>query len=382
MLSYALAIAVGLSSLILFSTAFLMSDIHRQDDFFWSGVGLFYALVLWFCATRITGGLLLGQTAAVALLISYNWQTLKLRKAIANPDRAEELNKFSVLAAINSLFTRGKSKPQPTNKSVQPTVVNETVTIPETPSTDVQPESIVATEETPEVKPETPETQEVVTESSTTTDKIAKKPGLFGKFFGGKKQKSSSDTSQPDTSSITNTKLDDLLDEEASTEAQPTQVSSTKAFPVVESTPEVTPTTPTTEAESSSDTVTETTPEVTPKTPTTEAESPSDTVTETTPEVTPTTPTTEAESSSDTVTETTPEVTPTTPTTEAESSSDTVAETVTAEKAIASEPESTETSETITIQPPETVDNQAIKMTETSESQESTKNSDEKPQNS
>ena len=73
MLSYALAIAVGLSSLILFSTAFLMSDIHRQDDFFWSGVGLFYALVLWFCATRITGSLLLGQTAAVALLISYHW---------------------------------------------------------------------------------------------------------------------------------------------------------------------------------------------------------------------------------------------------------------------------------------------------------------------
>jgi Ycf66 protein N-terminus len=193
MLSYALAIAVGLSSSILFFTAFLMSDIHRQDDFFWSGIGFFYALVLWFCATRITGGLLLGQTAAVALLISYNWQTLKLRKAIAHPERAEELNKFSVLAAINGLFARGKSKPQPTiDKSVPPTVTEEKITIPETPSTDVQLESTVATKETPAVKVETPEIQTAVSEISTPANQVANKPGLFGKFFGDKKQKSSS----------------------------------------------------------------------------------------------------------------------------------------------------------------------------------------------
>ncbi|MEM7761539.1 MAG: Ycf66 family protein, partial [Cyanobacteria bacterium P01_A01_bin.40] len=54
MLSYALAIAIAISSLGLFLTAFLMSDLHRQDDFLWSGVGLFYALVLWYCAQNIT----------------------------------------------------------------------------------------------------------------------------------------------------------------------------------------------------------------------------------------------------------------------------------------------------------------------------------------
>ncbi len=110
MLSYALAIAVAISSLILFSTAFFMSQIHRKDDFFWSGIGLFYALVLWYCAKNITGAVLLGQTAATALLVSYCWQTLKLRKAIANPSKAAEINDFSILQSINGLLK--SKKPQ------------------------------------------------------------------------------------------------------------------------------------------------------------------------------------------------------------------------------------------------------------------------------
>jgi hypothetical protein len=110
MLSYALAIAVAISSLILFSTAFFMSQIHRKDDFFWSGIGLFYALVLWYCAKNITGAVLLGQTAATALLVSYCWQTLKLRKAIANPTKAAEINDFSILRSINGLLK--SKKPQ------------------------------------------------------------------------------------------------------------------------------------------------------------------------------------------------------------------------------------------------------------------------------
>lgn len=82
MLSYALAIAVAISSLVLFLTAFLMSGIHRKDDFLWGAVGLFYALVLWYCARNITGAVLLGQAAATVLLVSYSWQTIKLRQAM------------------------------------------------------------------------------------------------------------------------------------------------------------------------------------------------------------------------------------------------------------------------------------------------------------
>lgn len=90
MLAHILAIAVGLSSLVLFLTAFSMKEIHEKNDFLWSGVGLFYALVLWFCASRITGSVLLGQVAAVTLVLSFNWQNIKLRKAIANPHKEAE----------------------------------------------------------------------------------------------------------------------------------------------------------------------------------------------------------------------------------------------------------------------------------------------------
>lgn len=80
MLAYLLALVVGLGSFGLYMAAFFFPEVHRKNDFIWSGVGLFYALVLWVCAERITGGLLLGQTASVALLGWLGWQTLNLRR--------------------------------------------------------------------------------------------------------------------------------------------------------------------------------------------------------------------------------------------------------------------------------------------------------------
>ncbi|MEM8830260.1 MAG: Ycf66 family protein [Cyanobacteria bacterium P01_G01_bin.19] len=142
MLSYALAIAVALSSLILFLTAFFMSDIHRKDDFLWSGVGLFYALVLWFCARNITGAVLLGQASASILLVSFVWQTLKLRKAIANPEKAAEINSFSVLQTATGLLKRKKkqSSATPSKSAVEsPDVVTESdISIPQTTSAETK----------------------------------------------------------------------------------------------------------------------------------------------------------------------------------------------------------------------------------------------------
>ncbi|MEL6930271.1 MAG: Ycf66 family protein [Cyanobacteria bacterium J06600_6] len=148
MLSYALAIAVAISSLTLFSTAFLMSKIHRQDDFLWSAVGLFYALILWFCARNITGTVLLGQAAATVLITSYCWQTIKLRQAIANPDRAAETSNFSLMRRINSLFKRKpklESTAAPIVKPPTPKVTEQAIAIPETP-TEVSPTSETTTE--------------------------------------------------------------------------------------------------------------------------------------------------------------------------------------------------------------------------------------------
>jgi hypothetical protein len=179
MLSYALAIAVALSSLILFSTAFVMSDIHRQDDFLWSGIGLFYALVLWFCARNITGAVLLGQAAAASLVVSYNWQTLKLRKAIAHPDKASTTNNFSVLQTVNGFLKRNKSQPQVTTPSSTTTTADKVIE-----------ENIAIPEQT----------------SNQTNSQTTKSKGL-GKLFGNKKQPS-----------LTNTKLDEVFDEEETTE--------------------------------------------------------------------------------------------------------------------------------------------------------------------
>ena len=106
MLPYALAIAVGLSSSFLFLTAFFFKDIHRQDDFFWSGIGLFYALVLWFCASSIRGAVLLGQLAVVSLLIAYFWQVIKLRDAISHPEKKENLDSFSIVSFWQNLLKR------------------------------------------------------------------------------------------------------------------------------------------------------------------------------------------------------------------------------------------------------------------------------------
>lgn len=82
MLAYLLALMVAVGSLVFYLAAFFLPEIHRRQDFIWSGVGLFYALVLWSCAGRITGAVLLGQMASVALLGGLAWQTLALRRAM------------------------------------------------------------------------------------------------------------------------------------------------------------------------------------------------------------------------------------------------------------------------------------------------------------
>lgn len=80
MLAHVLALAVGLGSFALYMAAFFFPEVHRKHDFFWSGLGLFYALVLWSCDRQLTGAVLLGQSASVALLLWLGGQTLSLRR--------------------------------------------------------------------------------------------------------------------------------------------------------------------------------------------------------------------------------------------------------------------------------------------------------------
>jgi len=115
MLAYILALVVGTGSLGIYLAAFFLPEIHRKSDFYWSGVGLFYALVLWVCAGRITGGVLLGQIASVALLGWFGWQTLTLRRELTPKWQQTELPSTEqatekVLSEAKNLTENLKSK--------------------------------------------------------------------------------------------------------------------------------------------------------------------------------------------------------------------------------------------------------------------------------
>ena len=98
MLASFLAILMATVSLILFLNAFISPKTHRQDDFLWSALGFFYALVLWLCAGRFTGAVLLGQMAGVFITVAFLWENRQLRKAITtNSESNEILEGFSVL---------------------------------------------------------------------------------------------------------------------------------------------------------------------------------------------------------------------------------------------------------------------------------------------
>ncbi|MBW4664040.1 MAG: hypothetical protein KME01_07550 [Chroococcus sp. CMT-3BRIN-NPC107] len=179
MLSYILALAVGLGSFGLYMAAFFFPEVHRKNDFIWSGVGLFYALVLWVYGDRINGGLLLGQAASVALLGWSISQTLQLRRQLTPktqqtdaPSTAavtstvkEQVSKSvpAVTSGIGGIFNGLKNQfQQSSNKPTQP---NPVVTKPvSTPKPQVEAKVEVIDNRTP-----VPEPTVVVVETSAET---------------------------------------------------------------------------------------------------------------------------------------------------------------------------------------------------------------------
>ncbi|MFM7408824.1 MAG: Ycf66 family protein [Cuspidothrix sp.] len=170
MLTYLLALVVGFASLAIYLSAFFFPEIHRKQDFIWSGVGLFYALILWIFAPRITGGLLLGHIASVSMLVWFIAQTLLLRRQLTpevqqtpvpSPELVKtslqtQISKFSLsdkLGQISGFFggflTGTKAKLQQTisKKSVTNTPTPETVDKTQATPT-VSPVGIVETTET------------------------------------------------------------------------------------------------------------------------------------------------------------------------------------------------------------------------------------------
>ncbi|MCT7960976.1 hypothetical protein NG791_09845 [Laspinema sp. D1] len=115
MLPYILALAVAVGSFAIYMAAFFFPEVHRKGDLIWSGVGLFYALVLWFCAGRISGAVLLGQMASVGLLGWFGWQALTLRRqttplAEQTPVTGEQIDRLT--GGLTAMF-KPKSVPKP-----------------------------------------------------------------------------------------------------------------------------------------------------------------------------------------------------------------------------------------------------------------------------
>ncbi len=90
-MAYILALIVGLGSVGLYMAAFFFPEVYRKNDFVLSGLGMFYALVLWVCAGRMTGGVLLGQVASVTLLGWLSWQGLEMRRSLTPVDQQTRL---------------------------------------------------------------------------------------------------------------------------------------------------------------------------------------------------------------------------------------------------------------------------------------------------
>ncbi|MEM6450957.1 MAG: Ycf66 family protein [Cyanobacteria bacterium P01_D01_bin.105] len=79
-ISHLLAVLVGVGSVSFYMAAFFYPEVNRPRDIVWSGLGLVYAALLWFCAVQVTAAILLAQLIVVVLLGVLGWQTLSIRR--------------------------------------------------------------------------------------------------------------------------------------------------------------------------------------------------------------------------------------------------------------------------------------------------------------
>ena len=193
MLAHFLALAVAIGSIALYLAAFFFPEIHRKNDFIWSGVGLFYALVLWVFAPRITGFLFLGHVASVALLGWLGWQTLQLRRQLTPEGQKtpapsmevlqtniqEQFQKISVQEKLTQLFEKVTDIFSAKKAEIQQ---KQNFTKSTTESTTLDKAAIDAiadadsTTEVPEVKVEPPSEQTVSPEVQVSTTASEEKP--------------------------------------------------------------------------------------------------------------------------------------------------------------------------------------------------------------
>ena len=229
MLSYFLAIIIAIISVALYLTAFLDRKIHRQDDFLWSGLGLFYGLILWICAGRITGALLLGQLAATFLIIAFVWETRQLRKAITSQENEVQLEGISLFNLILSLLGKLSSLTQRKTTQTKATSDEQKVTTKQTPeATSDLADSVNEKEEEQSILEETTpvdqkEQSKISTENTVTSQEEITTPESID---------TSSETSKIDNQPVDDSSIDNDQNKEteSETKTQSNSVNLNKTF--------------------------------------------------------------------------------------------------------------------------------------------------------
>lgn len=178
MLTYLLALAIALGSFGLYMSAFFYPEIYRKGDLTLSGVGLFYALVLWICADRITGAVLLGQIASVSLIGWFGYQSLTSRLGYV-PSTSELRSKLDdVLTSENTAKVVEQSKKTfATVKDRASALLNKA---PETPP--AEPYEPLKREDFGNPAPEAGKA-DVMGKISAVGTAVASLPGVFGSVF-------------------------------------------------------------------------------------------------------------------------------------------------------------------------------------------------------
>jgi hypothetical protein len=87
MLHFLLAWTIALGSLGLFASGFFFPEIRRKNDLIWSGIGLFYALVMFVDSGRLRGGMILEELASVILIVWLCAQMLQQRRRLVPADK-------------------------------------------------------------------------------------------------------------------------------------------------------------------------------------------------------------------------------------------------------------------------------------------------------
>ena len=88
-----LGIIVSIGVLILFSLRNVKPEIARDEDIFFSTMGLLYSCILMVHGWRLDPILLFSQVLIIITVLVTGWENIRLRGLIANLSKSEKTNK-------------------------------------------------------------------------------------------------------------------------------------------------------------------------------------------------------------------------------------------------------------------------------------------------